>query len=147
MLVAVVATVIVSVAHPDIGNAGVVITLILVDGTLFLRTALLILPAWAVVGFVALLVKWDAEGRPAIVRRTFELVLEADVFVAVLLIARIPTVVESVTDLSWMEAMLVGALKLAGGAVEGWATCRLVGAVPAVVLAIAAPPEGDALVG
>ena len=63
MLVAVVATVIVSVAHPDIGNAGVVITLILVDGTLFLRTALLILPAWAVVGFVALLVKWNAEGK------------------------------------------------------------------------------------
>ena len=52
MLVAVVATVIVSVAHPDIGNAGVVITLILVDGTLFLRTALLILPAWAVLNII-----------------------------------------------------------------------------------------------
>ena len=147
MLVAVVATVIVSVAHPDIGNAGVVITLILVDGTLFLRTALLILPAWAVVGFVALLVKWNAEGRPAIVRRAFELVLEADVFVAVLLIARIPTVVESVTDLGGVEAMLVGTLELTGRAVERGTTSRLVGTVATVVLSVAAPPERDALVG
>ena len=51
--IAVVSTVIVSVAHPDIGNAGIVVTLILVDGTLFLRTTLLILPPWAVVGLVA----------------------------------------------------------------------------------------------
>ena len=87
MLIAVVSTVIVPVAHPDIGDAGIVVTLVLVDWTLFLRTTLLILPSWAVVGLVALLVKWYTEGGPAIVRRTFELVLEADVFVAVLLVA------------------------------------------------------------
>jgi len=147
VLIAVVSTVIVPVAHPDIGNAGIVVTLVLVDWALFLRTSLLILPSWAVVGLVALLVKWYTEGGPAIVRRTFELVLEADVFVAVLLVARISAVVESVTDLGWMETMLVSALELARGAVEGRATLWLVGPVPTVVLTVTAPPEGDALVG
>ena len=79
-------------------------------------------------------------------RRTFELVLEADVFVAVLLIARIPTVVESITDLGRMKTVLVSALELAGGAVEGWATLWLVRPIPTVVLAVTAPPEGDALI-
>ena len=80
-------------------------------------------------------------------RRTFELVLEADAFVAVLLIARIPTVVESITDLGRMKTVLVSALELAGGAVEGWATLWLVRPIPTVVLAVTAPPEGDALIG
>ena len=87
MLITVVSTVIVSVAHPYIGNAGIVVTLVLVDWAFFLRTTFLILTSWAVVGLVALLVKWYTEGGPAIVRRTFELVLEADVLVAVLLVA------------------------------------------------------------
>ena len=126
MLITVVSTVIVPVTHPNIGNTSVVVTLILVDGTLFLGTTLLILPSWAVVGLVALLVKWYTEGGPAIVRRTFELVLEADVFVAVLLVTRIPAVVESVTDLGWMETMLVSTLELSGGAVEGRTTLWLV---------------------
>jgi hypothetical protein len=119
VLITVVSTVIVPVAHPDIGNAGIVVTLVLVDGTLLLRTTLLILPSRAVVGLVALLVKWYTEGGPAIVRRTFELVLEADVFVAVLLVARIPAVVESVTDLGWMETMLVSALEWPGVQLKG----------------------------
>ena len=126
MLITVVSTVIVPVAHPHIRNTGIVVTLVLVDGTFFLRTTLLILPSWTVVGLVALLVKWYTEGGPAIVRRTFELVLEADVFVAVLLVTRIPAVVESVTDLGWMETMLISTLELAGGAVEGRATLWLV---------------------
>ena len=146
MLIAVVSTVIVPIAHPYIRNAGIVVTLVLVDWTLFLRTTLLILPSWAVVGLVALLVKWYTEGGPAIVRRTFELVLEADVFIAVLLVARIPAVVEAVTDLGWMETMLVGTLELARGAIEWRATLWLVRPVPTVVLPITSPPEGDALV-
>ena len=146
MLIAVVSTVIVPIAHPYIRNAGIVVTLVLVDWTLFLRTTLLILPSWAVVGLVALLVKWYTEGGPAIVRRTFELVLEADVLVAVLLVARVPAIVESVTDLGGVEAMLVGALELTGCAVERGTTRGLVGTVATVVLSVAAPPERDALV-
>ena len=45
VLIAVVSTVIVPVAHPDIGDAGIVVTLVLVDWALFLRTSLLILPS------------------------------------------------------------------------------------------------------
>ena len=146
MLIAVVSTVIVPIAHPYIRNAGIVVTLVLVDWTLFLRTTLLILPSWAVVGLVALLVQWDTEGRLVLVRRTFELVLEADVLVAVLLVTRVPTIVESITDLGGVEAMLVGTLELPRRAVERGTTSRLVGTVATVVLSVAAPPEWDTLV-
>ena len=111
-----------------------------------LRTTFLILPSWAVVGLVALLVQWDTEGRLVLVRRTFELVLEADVLVAVLLVARVPAIVESVTDLGGVEAMLVGALELTRRAVERGTTSWLVGTVATVVLSVTAPPERDALV-
>ena len=43
--------------------------------------------------------------------------------------------------------MLVSALELARGAVEWWAALWLVRSVPTVVLAVTAPPEGDALKG
>ena len=146
MLIAVVSAIIVAVTDPHVRNAGIIVALVLVDRTFLCRTTLLVLTSGTIIGLVALLVQWDTEGGLVLVRRTFELVLEADVLVAVLLVARVPAIVESVTDLGGMEAMLVGTLKLAGGAVEGWATCRLVGTVATVVLSVAAPPERDALV-
>ena len=146
MLIAVVSTIIVAVTDPHVRNAGIIVALVLVDGTFHCRTTLLVLTSRTIVGFVALLVQWDTEGRLVVVRRTFELVLETDVLVAVLLVARVPTIVESVTDLGGVEAMLVGALELTRCAVERGTTSRLVGTVATVVLSVAAPPEWDTLV-
>ena len=146
MLIAVVSTIIVAVTDPHVRNAGIIVALVLVDRTFLCGTTLLVLTSRTIIGFVALLVQWDTEGRLVLVRRTFELVLEADVLVAVLLVTRVPAIVESVTDLGGVEAMLVGALELTRSAVERGTTCRLVGSVATVVLSVAAPPERDALV-
>ena len=146
MLIAVVSAIIVAVTDPHVRNAGIIVALVLVDRTFLSGTTLLVLTSGTIVGLVALLVQWDTEGRGAFVRRTFELVLEADVLVAVLFITRVPTVVESVTDLGGVETMLVGALELTGCAVERGTTSRLVGTVATGVLSITAPPERDALV-
>ena len=146
MLIAVVSAIIVAVTDPHIRNAGIIVALVLVDRTFLCRTTLLILTSRTIVVLVALLVQWDTEGRLVLVRRTFELVLEADVLVAVLLITRVPAIVESVTDLGGVEAMLVGALELTRRAVERGTTRGLVGTVATVVLSITAPPERDALV-
>ena len=147
MLIAVVSAIIVAVTDPHVRNAGIIVALVLVDRTFLCGTTLLVLTSRTIVGLVALLVQWDTEGRLVLVRRTFELVLEADVLVAVLFITRVPTVVESVTDLGGVEAMLVGALELTRRAVERGTTSRLVGTVATVVLSVTAPPERDALVG
>ena len=146
MLVAVVSTIIVAVTDPHVRNAGIIVALILVDRTFLCGTTLLVLTAGTIVGLVALLVQWDTEGRLVLVRRTFELVLEADVLVAVLLVTRVPTIVESITDLGGVETMLVGTLELTRRAVERGTTSRLVGTVATVVLSVTAPPERDALV-
>ena len=146
MLIAVVSAIIVAVTDPHVRNAGIIVALVLVDWTFLCGTTLLVLTSGTIVGLVALLVQWDTEGRLVLVRRTFELVLETDVLVAVLFVARVPTIVESVTDLGGVEAMLVGALELTGRAVERGTTSRLVGTVATVVLSVAAPPERDALV-
>ena len=146
MLIAVVSTIIVAVTDPHVRNAGIIVALVLVDRTFLCGTTLLVFTSGTIVGLVALLVQWDTEGRLVLVRRTFELVLETDVLVAVLFVARVPTIVESVTDLGGVEAMLVGALELTGRAVERGTTSRLVGTVATVVLSVAAPPERDALV-
>jgi len=147
VLIAVVSTIIVAVTDPHVRNAGIIVALVLVDRTFLCGTTLLVLTSGTIVGLVALLVQWDTEGRLVLVRRTFELVLEADVLVAVLLVTRVPAIVESVTDLGGVEAMLVGALELTRRAVERGTTSRLVGTVATVVLSITAPPERDALVG
>ena len=146
MLIAVVSAIIVAVTDPHVRNAGIIVALVLVDRTFLCGTAILVLTSGTIIGLVALLVQWDTEGRLVLVRRTFELVLEADVLVAVLLVARVPAIVESVTDLGGVEAMLVGALELTRRAVERGTTSRLVGTVTTVVLSVAAPPERDALV-
>ena len=146
MLIAVVSAIIVAVTDPHVRNAGIIVALVLVDWTFLCGTTLLVLTSGTILGLVALLVQWDTEGRLVVVRRTFELVLEADVLVAVLLVARVPAIVESVTDLGGVEAMLVGALELTGRAVERGTTRGLVGTVATVVLPVAAPPERDALV-
>ena len=146
MLIAVVSAIIVAVTDPHVRNAGIIVALVLVDRTFLCGTTLLVLTSRTIVGLVALLVQWDTEGRLVLVRRTFELVLETDVLVAVLLVARVPAIVESVTDLGGVEAMLVGALELTRSAVERGTTSRLVGTVATVVLSVAAPPERDALV-
>ena len=147
MLIAVVSTIIVAVTNPHVRNAGIIVALVLVDRTFLCGTTLLVLTSRTIVGLVALLVQWDTEGGLVLVRRTFELVLEADVLVAVLLVTRVPTIVESVTDLGGVETMLVGTLELTRRAVERGTTSRLVGTVATVVLSVAAPPERDALVG
>ena len=147
MLVAIVSAIIVAVTDPHVRNAGIIVALVLVDRTFLCGTTLLVLTSGTIVGLVALLVQWDTEGRLVVVRRTFELVLEADVLVAVLLVTRVPTIVESVTDLGGVETMLVGTLELTRSAVERGTTSRLVGTVATVVLSVAAPPERDALVG
>ena len=144
MLIAVVSAIIVAVTDPHVRNAGIIVALVLVDWTFLCGTTLFVLTSWTIVGLVALLVQWDTEGRLVLVRRTFELVLEADVLVAVLLVTRVPAIVESVTDLGGVEAMLVGALELTRRAVERGTTSRLVGTVATVVLSVAAPPERDA---
>ena len=146
MLIAVVSTIIVAVTDPHVGNAGIIVALVLVDRTFLCGTTLLVFTSGTIGGLVALLVQWDTEGRLVLVRRTFELVLEADVLVAVLLVTRVPAIVESVTDLGGMETMLVGTLELPRRAVERGTTSRLVGTVTTVVLSVAAPPERDALV-
>ena len=146
MLIAVVSTIIVAVTDPHVRNAGIIVALVLVDWTFLCGTTLLVLTSRTIVGLVALLVQWDTEGRLVLVRRTFELVLEADVLVAVLFVTRVPAIVESITDLGGVETMLVGALELTRSAVERGTTRRLVGTVTTVVLSVAAPPERDALV-
>ena len=146
MLIAVVSAIIVAVTDPHVRNAGIIVALVLVDRTFLCGTTLLVLTSGTIIGLVALLVQWDTEGRGAFVRRTFELVLEADVLVAVLLVTRVPAIVESVTDLGGVEAMLVGALELTRRAVERGTTSWLVGTVATVVLSVTAPPERDTLV-
>ena len=146
MLIAVISTIIVAVTDPHVRNAGIIVALVLVDRTFLCGTTLLVLTSGTIVGLVALLVQWDTEGRLVLVRRTFELVLEADVLVAVLLVARVPAIVESITDLGGVETMLVGTLELPRRAVERGTTRGLVGTVATVVLSVAAPPERDALV-
>ena len=146
MLIAVVSAIIVAVTDPHVRNAGIIVALVLVDWTFLCRTTLLVFTSGTIVGLVALLVQWDTEGRLVLVRRTFELVLETDVLVAVLLVARVPAIVESITDLGGMETMLVGTLELTRRAVERGTTSRLVGTVATVVLSITAPPEWDTLV-
>ena len=146
MLIAVVSTIIVAVTDPHVRNAGIIVALVLVDRTFLCGTTLLVFTSGTIVGLVALLVQWDTEGRLVLVRRTFELVLETDVLVAVLFITRVPAIVESVTDLGGVETMLVGTLELTRSAVERGTTSRLVGTVATVVLPVAAPPERDALV-
>ena len=146
MLIAVVSAIIVAVTDPHVRNAGIIVALVLVDRTFLCGTTLLVLTSGTIVGLVALLVQWDTEGRLFLVGRTFELVLEADVLVAVLLVTRVPAIVDSITDLGGVEAMLVGALELTRRAVERGTTSRLVGTVATVVLSITAPPERDALV-
>ena len=147
MLIAVVSAIIVAVTDPHVRNAGIIVALVLVDRTFLCGTTLLVLTSGTIVGLVALLVQWDTEGRLVLVRRTFELVLEADVLVAVLLVTRVPAIVDSITDLGGVKTMLVGALELTRRAVERGTTCGLVGTVATVVLSITAPPERDALVG
>ena len=146
MLIAVVSTIIVAVTNPHVRNAGIIVALVLVDRTFLCGTTLLVLTSGTIIGLIALLVQWDTEGRLVLVRRTFELVLEADVLIAVLLVTRVPTIVESITDLGGVEAMLVGTLELTRCAVERGTTRGLVGTVTTVVLSVAAPPERDALV-
>ena len=146
MLITVVSTIIVAVTDPHVRNAGIIVALVLVDWTFLCGTTLLVLTSGTIVGLVALLVQWDTEGRLVLVRRTFELVLEADVLVAVLLVTRVPAIVDSITDLGGVKTMLVGALELTRRAVERGTTSWLVGTVATVVLSITAPPERDALV-
>ena len=64
----------------------------------------------------------------------------------VVFIAAVPALILAVADLCGMEAVLVVTLELAGRAHELLAVLRLVKSVPAVVLRVAPPPEGDTLV-
>ena len=119
----------------------------MVDWTLLGGTVLLILPPRTVSYVIAPSVRGDTEHRDSSVGRTFELVGEALVVVAFLLVAPVPTLVPAVTDLCGVDAVLVPALELARGAHEGRAVVRLVQPVSAVVLGVTPPPEWNALVG
>ena len=76
-----------------------------------------------------------------------ELVLKACILIAVLLITSVATIIYVVAYLCREETPLIVALELAGSAVEGRTTWGLVTSITTVVLAVTAPPEGNAFVG
>jgi len=145
-LVGLVRAVDVPIAHPHIRHAPVVAALELILLAHEWRARGFILSARTVLNSIASLHIVHAEGTRIGGRSTLHMGIEAGELVAVQFIRSVATLVNAITEVRGVGALLVGALVLSRLTVEGRTGLRLVAAIATIVLGVAAPVERNALV-
>ena len=130
-----VGTILVTVTHPDGGDAlAVGGALVLIRRTCQWRTVLLVLAQWTVEMVITALIGVDAAVAQRSVAPTFELWRQTGVALTVGLVWTVRTVRITVAEQGWMDAMVVLALVLTRHARELTTVIRLVRPITAIVL-------------
>lgn len=137
----------VAIASPHLGNALARAALELMIGTGRHITPDLVLSVVTVQLGITTLVSIQTERTVVTRSGTLELRIEALVIVAVLLIGVISALIDTVTDRTWADALVIVALELTGFAGKLRAVIRFVAVIAAVVLLVALPVVRDTFEG